>query len=128
MTNDEEIHELRRSTTRNMHVDTIKPRDKENLQDNIYTAICEVESGDHSSMIGFRDQSISALLLALERQENGLDQLGRRLEHSLGQEDSDSFDRSKILRLAIRVGLQQAARDHFERLTAAKLEYTRRNL
>lgn len=128
MTNNEEIQELRRSTIKYTDIEGLQTNRNTGLQHDITAALGDVANGDQSQMIGFRDQSIAALLLALERNENELNYLGNELKTSLGQTQQETFNRSEIIRLAVRVGLQQAAPDYYERLTAAAVEYTRESL
>jgi hypothetical protein len=128
MTDNEEIQELRRSTITHTDIEGLQRNNVTGLQHEITTALREVENGEQSKMIGFRDQSIAALLLALEKHEDDFEYIGNELKKSLDQTEQERFNRSEIIRLAVRAGLQQVAPDYYERLTAAAVEHTRKSL
>lgn len=128
MTDNEEIQELRRSTTSHPDVGTADASDTSDLQDEIGAALTAIDAGEASKMIGFRDQHVAALLIAEETRDESLQGLGNRLARSVGRDGQESFTRSEIIRLAIRAGLQQAAPGRYERLRAATTQHARDTL
>ena len=128
MTDNEEIQELRRSTTGHPDVGMTGADDTSSLQNEIGVALAAIDAGEESKMIGFRDQHVAALLIAAEKRNESFQALGNRLAQSIGREERESFTRSEIIRLAVRAGLQQVAPDHYERLTAATTQYARDTL
>jgi hypothetical protein len=128
MTDNEEIQELRRSTTSHPDISMTGAGDTSDLQNEIGVALTAIDAGEASKMIGFRDQHVAALLIAAETRNESFQELGNRLARSVGREERESFTRSEIIRLAVRAGLQQAAPGHYERLTAATTQHARDTL
>ncbi|MEA5389451.1 hypothetical protein VB773_22645 [Haloarculaceae archaeon H-GB2-1] len=56
-----------------------------------------------------------------------MDSIGHALQRNLGVEEGD-IDRSEILRLALRVGFEEAAPEQFEALRDAVREHATKNL
>ena len=68
-----------------------------------------MESGDVSKTLSVRDEQLAALIRGLEETDSLAD-VGTPLKEELGRDDDkDVTDRSELLRLAVRLGLQQAA-------------------
>ncbi|WP_267164471.1 hypothetical protein [Halovenus salina] len=81
----------------------------DDLEDAIVDILESIAAGDTSKTLSVRDDHLAALILGLEDAEK-LDDVGATLETELDQtSDSESFDRSEIMRLAIRAGLEEAA-------------------
>jgi hypothetical protein len=70
--------------------------------------LADVENGDVSKTLSVRDARLTALVRALEETGDLVD-VGTALQEELGREaDPDRIDRSEMLRLAVRLGLQEA--------------------
>jgi len=84
--------------------------------------LADIEAGDTSKTLSVRDARLTALVRALEETDH-LDEVGTELQEALGREtDADEIDRSEVLRLAVRLGLQEAAP---ETLDTARDAYAR---
>jgi hypothetical protein len=130
MSSDEELEELRRSTERGSRLDD-PPVDKsegDNLVDALIAAFASIDEGEQRKTIAVRDRSIAALLIAVNERESDLQEIGADLQQSLDREPNEEYDRSEIIRLAVRVGLQEAAPEYLEQLGEASGEYAKQNV
>jgi outer membrane receptor protein involved in Fe transport len=110
MTDDDELQELREQTDVGTRIQNV-PDDVEDgtLEKTIVTLLDEVESGTVSKTLSLRDNRLAALIRGLEETDD-LDDVGLALQNELGRDaDPDMIDRSEVLRLAVRIGLQEAA-------------------
>ncbi|RKS74160.1 hypothetical protein BDK61_4864 [Haloarcula quadrata] len=107
---DDELEELREQTDVGTRAEAETTDDETNeLEDAIVTLLGEVESGDVSKTLSVRDEQLAALIRGLEETDSLAD-VGTPLKEELGRDDDkDVTDRSELLRLAVRLGLQQAA-------------------
>ncbi|QLC35754.1 hypothetical protein EFA46_015970 (plasmid) [Halarchaeum sp. CBA1220] len=112
---DKELEELRQQTDVGTRAQSTPSSDEADvLEDAIVALLDDVESGEVSKTLSMRDARLTALIRALE--ETGeLDAVGDALRDDLGiASDDDGADRSEVLRLAVRVGLREAAPDVLE--------------
>lgn len=107
---DDELEELREQTDVGTRAESeTASGEASDLEDAIVTLLSEVENGDVSKTLSVRDEQLAALIRGLEETEN-LDDIGQSLKENLGRDgDADGTDRSELLRLAVRLGLQEAA-------------------
>lgn len=97
--------------------------DQDELEDAIVELLGDVEDGSTSKTLSVRDERLAALVRALE-QTGEIDDVGGAFNEQLGRDpNSDDVDRSELLRLAVRLGLQEAAP---EVLDTARDAYARR--
>ena len=107
---DEELEQLRQQTDVGTRAQSATPGEgSTDLEDEMVALLADVEDGEVSKTLSVRDARLTALVRALE--ETGeLADVGAALQEQLGREvDADGIDRSEILRLAVRLGLQEAA-------------------
>lgn len=122
---DDDLEQLREQTDVGNRLQATPDEDSDN-SDNLEDAIVEflgaVECGEVSKTLSVRDARLTALMCALE--ETGkLEVTGAALQEELGRDMApDKIDRSEILRLAVRLGLQEAAP---ETLESARNAYSR---
>lgn len=115
MTDDDELEQLRQQTDVGTRAQEATPSDEStDLEDAMVTLLAAVEAGETSKTLSVRDARLTALVRALE--ETGeLEEVGADLQEALGREAApDAIDRSEVLRLAVRLGLQEAAPDLLE--------------
>jgi hypothetical protein len=95
------------------------------LEASILEAIEELEVGERSVNMCTRDERVAAIMHGLEKsgQQNAL---GEQLREHLGYDSDADIDRSEILRLAIRIGLREAAPDVVDAAQEAQAEYATR--
>ncbi len=124
------LDELRDATERGDRNDESSADAEAGLVDEIVTALEAVEAGDRPKTIAVRDQPIAALLAVLDEEGNeaAMVAVGQALEDALGKEPSDSFDRSEVVRLAVRVGLQTATPEKMDELGEAIGTHAQQNL
>jgi hypothetical protein len=107
---DDELEELRKQTDVGTRAEAESDGDgTDRLEDAIVTLLGDVERGDISKTLSVRDEQLTALIRGLE--ETGrLDDVGTSLKDELGRDDDEAMtDRSELLRLAVRLGIQEAA-------------------
>jgi hypothetical protein len=120
---DDELEQLRQKTDVGTRAQSPTPGEQESdLEDAMVSLLGDVEAGEISKTLSVRDARLTALVRALE-ESGDLDDVGTALQEELGREaDADEIDRSEVLRLAVRLGLQEAAP---EVLDAARDAYAR---
>jgi len=107
---DDELEELREQTDVGTRAESELSGGKtSDLEDAIVTLLGDVESGEVSKTLSVRDEQLAALIRGLEQTDN-LDEVGASLREQLGRNGgSDGTDRSEMIRLAVRLGLREAA-------------------
>lgn len=128
---DPDLEELRQQTQRTDRLaEPDAPEDDaDELVEDLVDALAAIDSGEQAKTFAARDESVTALLSTLDDRESDLEAVGTALQSSLGREvETDSLDRSEIVRLAVRLGLREAAPEYLERLADASGEYARRNV
>ncbi|WP_306055555.1 hypothetical protein [Natronococcus wangiae] len=128
MSDDLDLEELREKTERGDRTDEDKTSSDQDFVDELVEALDAVDRGDRPKTIAVRDQPIAALLAALDESDERMQDVGQSLEESLGRDPSDEFDRSEIVRLAFRVGLETAAPERMDQLSDAIGEYAKQNI
>jgi len=120
---DDELEQLREQTDVGTRAQSATPSDQStDLEDAMVALLGDVEDGEVSKTLSVRDARLTALVRALE-ETGDLDDVGAALREELGREaDADGIDRSEVLRLAVRLGLQEAAP---ETLDTAREAYAR---
>lgn len=112
---DDELEELRQQTDVGTRAESsTSSDDATDLGDAIVGYLGQVETGEVSKTLSVRDERLTALVRALE-DTGDLDGVGAALGDELGRDaPADGIDRSEMLRLAVRLGLQQAAPEVLE--------------
>lgn len=112
---DDELEELREQTDVGTRAEAEAASDEATeLEDAIVTLLGEVESGDVSKTLSVRDEQLAALIRGLEETDS-LDDVGTPLREALCRDgERDVTDRSELLRLAVRLGLREAAPEVIE--------------
>jgi len=92
------------------------------LEAAIVRAFERLDAGDAPKSLSLRDEQLAALIHGLEDQREDFTAVGVALQEALGRDaDPEAIDRSEILRLAIRVGLREAAPEVIETARAAQV-------
>lgn len=115
-TNDDELAALREQTTHGDRLDeaaadAVSPAFVETLVDELEA----IEAGDTQKTVSVWDGSLAAFLAALEAHPEEMEAVGADLQAALDASERE-IDRSEIIRLAIRVGLSEAAPEAFSAL------------
>lgn len=122
MTEDDDLESLREQTAQG---DRIENAATDNATRNLATAILDelaaIDAGDKQKTISVWDGHLAAFVRALEDDPDQLSAVGHALQRQLDREPDD-INRSELLRLALRLGFQEAAPDEFDALREAARE------
>jgi hypothetical protein len=123
---DAELDALRERTSHGDRLDEA-PRDddRDDLQASMREALAEIDSGDRQKTVSVWDGDLAAFLAALDDHPDHRDAVGRALGEALGREveDDEAVDRSEVLRLALRLGLAEAAPEYVDTLREAVADH-----
>ena len=128
---DPDLEELRQQTQRTDRLAESpgSTNDDDELVEDLVDALSAIDSGEKAKTFAARDESVTALLSTLDDSEADLEAVGTSLQSALGRDvDASSLDRSEIVRLAVRLGLREAAPEYLELLADASAEHARRNV
>jgi hypothetical protein len=123
---DPELDALRRQTSHGDRLDEA-PRedDRRDLQASIREELEAIDSGDRQKTVSVWDRELAALFATFDDDAHDhadhRDAVGRALREALGREveDGAAVDRSEVLRLALRLGLAEAAPEYVDTLREA---------
>jgi hypothetical protein len=119
---DDELERLRQQTERGSRLEESDEPDDFFLT--LVDAFGKIEAGDLGKTLAFRDQPMAALFAALdEHDDDELVDVGQKLQRKLDRDVQDDFDKSEVLRLALRLGLEAAAPEYMEELRGAYSEH-----
>lgn len=124
----DDLEELRKKTERGDRNDEIRTEADSAFVDELVDAIEAVDSGERPKTVAVRDQPVAALLAALDDDDDEMTGVGNALEEALGRDRSEEFDRSEIVRLAVRVGLETATPEKTEQLSDAVGRHAQQNI
>lgn len=112
---DDDLEELRKQTEVGSRLKASGERtEADALEAAIVAAFSAIGEGDLAKTLSVRDDRLAALVHGLEA-EGELKPVGVALQEALGRDvDEDAIDRSEVLRLALRLGFQEAVPDVFE--------------
>jgi len=91
---------------------------KQALVDDIVSELEAIDSGEQQKTVSVWDGSLAAFIRALEDNPDRMEDVGQALQQRLDVDVGDA-DRSDILRLALRLGFQEAAPDEFDAVREA---------
>lgn len=116
MSDDADVEELRKRHQKGSRVtgaaaETEEAEDEvSSLEKAMVAAFEEIEAGETPKSLSLRDGQLASLIHGLEAEPDELEAVGIALQEALDREiDSEAVDRSEVLRLAVRVGLREAA-------------------
>jgi len=119
MSDDPDLEDLKAQTSQGDRLDSAaKEMDRQDLVEDIVDELEAIDAGDQQKTVSVWDGQLAAFIRALEANPEHLEAVGRGLQEQLDIEESD-VDRSAILRLALRVGFQEAAPEQFEAVREA---------
>lgn len=110
--NDETLQELRDETQRGNRLDEDSPTDHPTFVDEIVGALDEVEAGERAKTLSFYDPRMAAVFAALDARPSRQAELVTALQEYLDRPvDTSDIDRTQVLRLAVRAGIEAADPD-----------------
>ncbi|MFU1783860.1 hypothetical protein ACM16X_21070 [Haloarcula japonica] len=119
MSDDPDLEDLKAQTSQGDRLDSAASEmERQDLVEDIVHELEAIEAGKQQKTVSVWDGQLAAFIRALEDNPEHLDAVGHGLQEELDIEDSD-IDRSAILRLALRVGFQEAAPEQFEAVREA---------
>ncbi|WP_115865490.1 hypothetical protein [Halorussus litoreus] len=128
---DPDLEELRQQTQRTDRLAETAPDADEDadIVEELVDNLAAIDSGEQAKTFAARDQSVTALLATLDDHDAEIEAVGTALQSALGREvDPAELDRSEIVRLAVRLGLREAAPEYLDLLADASAEHARRNV
>ena len=122
MSGDEEdvdLAALREQTSQGDRLDEAGPAEqKQALVDDIISELEAIDGGEQQKTVSVWDGNLAAFIRALEDNPDRMEDVGQALQQRLDV-DVGEADRSDILRLALRLGFQEAAPDEFDAVREA---------
>ncbi|KZX49697.1 hypothetical protein JZX76_09730 [Haloarcula hispanica] len=119
MSDDPDLEDLKAQTSQGDRLDSAaKEVDRQDLVDDIVDELETIDAGDQQKTVSVWDGQLAAFIRALEGNPEHLDAVGNGLQEQLDIEETET-DRSSVLRLALRVGFQEAAPEQFEAVREA---------
>ena len=102
------------------------PKQKQEFKDDLVEALHSRQGEGSQRTVSVWDADMAAFVDALEEHEDVMDDLGTSLQERLGRDrDAEEIDRSEVLRLLLRVGLNEGKKELAEALVDAKAESAR---
>ena len=110
---DSELEELREQTTRNNRLS--KQANEPDFIEQIVAMLDDVDSGERGKILSLYDPQLAALIYALETDDRRFNEvIGALQETANRQIDTEDVGRTELLKLAVRIGLQEAAPELLE--------------
>lgn len=126
---DDDLEALREQTSHGDRID--EAANEEATQDFVADIVAEldaIEAGDEQKTISVWDGPLAAFIRALEENPDRMDAVGEALQQRLDIEPDEEVGRSEVLRLALRLGFEQAAPNEFEAVRDAAREHATKRL
>ena len=121
MSEDVDVEEMRKGSRIDSAVN-----DSEENEDPLKAAIVDafdaIEDGERSKTLSVRDGQLAALVHGVEADDR-LDEVGEAFANALDREPADEYDRSEVLRLALRYAFHDVTGDVVETATEAQAEH-----
>ena len=131
MSGDEEdvdLAALREQTSQGDRLDEAgSVEQKQALVDDIISELEAIDGGEQQKTVSVWDGNLAAFISALEDNPDRMEDVGQALQQRLDV-DVGEADRSDILRLALRLGFQEAAPDEFDAVREAVGKQAKRGL
>ena len=120
MSDDPDLEELKNTTSKGKRTGAAAEEQTGELYEDIMEKLDAIDEGERKTL-AIRDESLSALFGALEERPDEMTGVLTQLAEAAGK-DPNGETKSELLRLAARVGLQEAAGDSWDELLEAKRE------
>lgn len=129
MSDDADLDQLRAATDHGDRLDEAAEEvDRAPLRDSIAEYLDEIDAGDRQKTVSVWDGEVAALLAALEDHPDNMERVGDNLREALDLDTADDVDQSEIIRLALRLGLREAAPKEMETVRKAVQDRATRGL
>jgi len=128
MSEDEELAALREQTSQGDRIDqAASAEQKQALAEAIVEELEAIDAGEQQKTLSVWDGALAAFIRALEDNPDQLEAVGHSLQQRLGT-DTAEIDRSEVLRLALRLGFQEAAPEEFDAVRDAVQKHATKRL
>jgi hypothetical protein len=116
---DDDLAALREQTSQGDRLDEADSAEKKRaLVEDIVSELEAIDDGERQKTVSVWDGNLAAFIRALEDNPDRMENVGHALQQRLDV-DVGETDRSEILRLALRLGFQEAAPDEFDAVREA---------
>ena len=110
---DSELEELREQTTRNNRLS--EQANEPDFIEQIVAMLDDVDSGERGKILSLYDPQLAALIYALEMDDRRFNEVVGALQETANRQiDTEDVGRTELLKLAVRIGLQEAAPELLE--------------
>jgi len=116
--NDDELKELKEETTMGKRTDAAAEGQPAELHEDIVEELRAIDQSGKKT-IAVRDESLTALLGALDDRDDDREDAVNQLAAAAGR-DGEEATKSALVRLGVRVGLQEAAPELWDEVLEAK--------
>ena len=128
MSEDEELAALREQTSQGDRIDqAASAEQKQALAEAIVEELEAIDAGEQQKTLSVWDGALAAFIRALEDNPDQMEAVGHSLQQRLGT-DTAEIDRSEVLRLALRLGFQEAAPEEFDAVRDAVQKHATKGL
>jgi len=128
MSEDDELAALREQTSQGDRIDqAASAEQKQVLVEAIVEELEAIDAGEQQKTLSVWDGALAAFIRALEDNPDQLEAVGHSLQQRLGT-DTAEIDRSEVLRLALRLGFQEAAPEEFDAVRDAVQKHATKGL
>lgn len=128
MSEDEELAALREQTSQGDRIDqAASAEQKQVLVEAIVEELEAIDAGEQQKTLSVWDGALAAFIRALEDNPDQMEAVGHSLQQRLGT-DTAEIDRSEVLRLALRLGFQEAAPEEFDAVRDAVQKHATKGL
>jgi rRNA maturation protein Rpf1 len=128
MSEGEDLAALREQTSQGNRInEASEEADQQEFVDDIVAELEAIENGENQKTVSVWDGHLAAFIRALEENPERMESVGRNLQQRLDFDESE-VDRSEVLRLALRLGFQQAAPEEFEAIREAAQQQATKKL
>ena len=108
-----ELEELREQTTRNNRLS--EQANEPDFIEQIVAMLDDVDSGERGKILSLYDPQLAALIYALEMDDRRFNEVVGALQETANRQvDTEDAGRTELLKLAVRIGLQEAAPELLE--------------
>ncbi|SFT10176.1 hypothetical protein [Halostagnicola kamekurae] len=119
MSEDDDLTALREKTSQGDRLDeAAAEEEQQEFVEEIVRELEAIDAGEEQKTVSVWDGHISAFVRALEANPEHLERVGHSLQRELDLEEGE-VDRSVVLRLALRLGFQEADPEEFEAVREA---------
>lgn len=125
---EDDLAALREQTSHGDRLDQAEADEStQELVDAIVTELEAIDAGEKQQTLSVWDGPLAAFIRALENSPEQMDAVGEGLQQRLDIDTGD-VDRSEVLRLALRLGFEQAAPDQFDAVREAVKQQATKDL